>query len=72
MPTDDLRERIDRWRRLAECDALAGAPLGDALNEACDEIERLKAELTLHVRCRRDISIGEALRLTPNPGDGPQ
>ena len=36
-----LRERIARWRGLADLDARAGAPVGDALREACDELERL-------------------------------
>jgi len=33
----------DHWRRLAECDALSGAPLGNALKQAADEIDRLRA-----------------------------
>jgi len=37
-----MTERIAHWRRLSDCDALAGAPLGDALKEACDALERVE------------------------------
>ena len=60
--TDD---KIARWRRLSDCDALAGAPLGDALKEACDEIGRLsqiaKTNGALHRSAEGDVSAVHAL-----------
>lgn len=55
-----MNDRIGRWRRLADCDALAGAPLGAALNEACDEIEWLrqlaKGNSALHRSAESDVT----------------
>lgn len=36
-----LAERIKRWRATAELDSRAGQPVGSALREACDDLERL-------------------------------
>lgn len=40
-----MSDQIARWRSTADLDARAGAPVGKALNAACDEVERLRAEL---------------------------
>jgi len=36
----------ERLRALADCDSRAGDPLGRAMRDAADEIERLRAALT--------------------------
>lgn len=49
-----MRDQIARWRSTADLDARAGAPVGKALNAACDEVERLQAELVEEQRCADD------------------
>jgi chromosome segregation ATPase len=37
-------QRLARWRRTADLDARAGAPVGAALREAAEEVERLQRD----------------------------
>jgi hypothetical protein len=49
VPAEDLRDRIERWRSTADLDSRAGAPVGNALHDACNEVERLQARLAEEV-----------------------
>lgn len=42
---DQMREAIEAWRRKADLDARAGAPVGTALNEALDALQQTKVRL---------------------------
>lgn len=42
MSEDALQANIDRWRSIADLDARTGASVGDALLDACNELERLR------------------------------
>jgi hypothetical protein len=39
----ELAAKIDRWQHVAEFDGRAGAPVGNALYDACNEIRQLAA-----------------------------
>ncbi len=41
----ELRDQIEAWRRKADLDARAGAPVGTALNEALDALQQAQARL---------------------------
>jgi hypothetical protein len=44
VAADALLGKVDRWRSTADLDSRAGAPVGNALHDACNEVERLRAE----------------------------
>lgn len=43
---------VNRWRDIADLDARAGAPVGNALREAADEVERLRSVLDRAIQGR--------------------
>jgi hypothetical protein len=43
--SDELVAQIRRWRSIADLDPRAGAPVGEALRDACSEVERLQAKI---------------------------
>lgn len=70
MTTEGLQARVDHWRAIADLDARAGAPVGKALRDACNELDRLRERveyLTERYGELSDLELG-IKRLTTGSG----